>query len=392
MSLLVHLYKLYSRFCGFAVDGIPMYIIGLLYRIICLSSSYLISLIVIIVLNSCLRHCPSRYYKRLNMAFVLIEFSASEGGGISIVHNEWMSPRKTEVYWPPYKEQSQFNRALKRGEKVNTETWKLFKIARCFYSSDDYEKIHTKLKDCEITSDIQSDDDNAVSKIRKRIPNKKYFVISDEETDNDESQLLRPPRNLTGELDVGNLTKLDKSSLSQRIHESIKKQSIHNEAIVNFSNDKENIETLIQLQERNIELLMHIKEQNKQILTIIGKQDKVPFSSLPDLPIKFPLDTIHNLQILDRFLKENTGTADILCSYLSSLDEVAKNYNFYGKRAEKEAFSNLTLCSIIIRAVKITHSAASDKEVEDIIKVWLKHAPERIRNSEKRVNKHAPQT
>ncbi|KAJ8951015.1 hypothetical protein NQ318_006400 [Aromia moschata] len=319
------------------------------------------------------------------MAFVLIEFSASEGGGISIVHNEWMSPRKTEVYWPPYKEQSQFNRALKKGMlNDNIDNRNVFfvtknVIIRYLTIKDDYEKIHTKLKDCEITSDIQSDDDNAVSKIRKRIPNKKYFVISDEETDNDESQLLRPPRNLTGELDVGNLTKLDKSSLSQRIHESIKKQSIHNEAIFNCK-------------KRNIELLMHIKEQNKQILTIIGKQDKVPFSSLPDLPIKFPLDTIHNLQILDRFLKENTGTADILCSYLSSLDEVAKNYNFYGKRAEKEAFSNLTLCSIIIRAVKITHSAASDKEVEDIIKVWLKHAPERIRNSEKRVNKHAPQT
>ncbi|KAJ8934549.1 hypothetical protein NQ318_004979 [Aromia moschata] len=227
------------------------------------------------------------------MAFVLIEFSASEGGGISIVHNEWMSPRKTEVYWPPYKEQSQFNRALKRGEKVNTETWKLFKIARCFYSS---------------VSEFKN--------MRKQI----MMRVSSCVLEKSNREFMNPLRN----------------------NQSITKQSLI------FSNDKENIETLIQLQERNIELLMHIKEQNKQILTIIGKQDKCSYlSSLGG--------------------KDLTNQTNRILKYIF-LDEVAKNYNFYGKRAEKEAFSNLTLCSIIIRAVKITHSAASDKEVEDIIK------------------------
>lgn len=46
----------------------------------------------------------------------------------------------------------------------------------------------------------------------------------------------------------------------------------------------------------------------------------------------------------------------------------------------------------ILGVVKISHTASSDKDVKDIIKVWLKYAPERIRNYERRLNKHASQT
>ncbi|XP_018575572.1 uncharacterized protein LOC108914280 [Anoplophora glabripennis] len=319
-----------------------------------------------------------------------------------------------------YKQQSQFNKAIKKGEKVDPETWKLYNVARCFYSSDDFEKICGKLKECEITSDIQSDvDDNATSvRVRNRIPNRKYIEVASDEDDNiSESQLIRPPR-IARKLDNPSpCTSRSSSSIltSQTIKENLcpgnKNILFHRTGDTTLSTDKENIEKLIQLQERNIELLMHIKEQNKQILATISKQEKTrEKSSLPDLPVKFPVDTNNNLKILDEILRENTEIADCLCSYLSSLggkdatnrtnrilkyilsDEVAKNYNFYGKRTEKEAFCHLTLCSIIVQSVKISHSGTSDKDVEDIIKVWLKHAPERIRNCERRLNKHASQT
>lgn len=67
--------------------------------------------------------------------FELIEFEESSGGGLSIVHRKWMTPRKTEVFWPPYKEElSRYNKAVKQGELVDEDKWQLYKIKRCFYS------------------------------------------------------------------------------------------------------------------------------------------------------------------------------------------------------------------------------------------------------------------
>ncbi|KAJ8974465.1 hypothetical protein NQ317_016316 [Molorchus minor] len=155
---------------------------------------------------------------------------------------------------------------------------------------------------------------------------------------------------------------------------------------VNFSNDTENIKTLVKLQQKNFELLMYIKHQNNQILANVSQPLTTSFTTLPLLPTSLPVDTIYNLKILDEFLRANSETRELLCSYLSSLggkdvtnktnrilkyllsDDVAKNYNFYGKRTEKEAFCNLILCSTVVRAVKMKDPTASDKEVEDGIK------------------------
>lgn len=69
------------------------------------------------------------------MSFIIVQFTEAEGGGISVIHKNWLTPRKSEVFWPPFKDQSQYNKALKKGEPVNTETWKIFKVVKCFYST-----------------------------------------------------------------------------------------------------------------------------------------------------------------------------------------------------------------------------------------------------------------
>lgn len=64
--------------------------------------------------------------------FVVIEF---EDGDLSIVHKKWLTPKKKEVFWPPYKDQAIFYRALKKVEDINTELWELFKVKKCFYET-----------------------------------------------------------------------------------------------------------------------------------------------------------------------------------------------------------------------------------------------------------------
>lgn len=140
-----------------------------------------------------------------------------------------------------------------------------------------------------------------------------------------------------------------------------------------------------QLTEKCLALLMHIKEQNDHILTCITQQQRNPaFQVLPELPAKFPLNSINDLLILDTYLIANSQaasglvssvfalifycklTSDFQSSYLSSLggkditnktnrilkyiftDELAKHFNYLGQRSEKRAFSQLTLNEILI--------------------------------------------
>nr|CAI5836700.1 unnamed protein product [Callosobruchus analis] len=64
--------------------------------------------------------------------FVGIQFSEKDGGGVALVHQKWMTPRKGEVWWPPYKQQDQCDRSLKRGDSPN-ENWVLYPVERFFF-------------------------------------------------------------------------------------------------------------------------------------------------------------------------------------------------------------------------------------------------------------------
>lgn len=68
--------------------------------------------------------------------FAVVEFSEKNDGGISLVNSNWLTPRKTEVYWPPFKDSTKFNKAVRLLDQcINTETWSLFPISRIFYET-----------------------------------------------------------------------------------------------------------------------------------------------------------------------------------------------------------------------------------------------------------------
>lgn len=72
------------------------------------------------------------------MAYCGIEFyndtdDKENNGGIAIVHMKWLTPRKKEVIWPPYKTTSRFNKALISGEEPNENSWQLYCVKRIFF-------------------------------------------------------------------------------------------------------------------------------------------------------------------------------------------------------------------------------------------------------------------
>lgn len=74
------------------------------------------------------------------MAYCGIEFynNSIDNGEIAIVHLKWLTPRKKEVLWPPYKMTSRFNKALISGEEPDENSWQLYCVKRLFFECGIY--------------------------------------------------------------------------------------------------------------------------------------------------------------------------------------------------------------------------------------------------------------
>lgn len=66
--------------------------------------------------------------------YYVVEFDDETGGGIGLIREEWLTPRKKETFWPPSKLSTQYNKSLIDGH-VPDEKWKLCPIRRIFYST-----------------------------------------------------------------------------------------------------------------------------------------------------------------------------------------------------------------------------------------------------------------
>lgn len=59
---------------------------------------------------------------------------------------------------------------------------------------------------------------------------------------------------------------------------------------------------------------------------------------------------------------------------------LAKYFSFWGKRMGKQLFGNLKIKIAVVNAVKSkTSPEVTEKQIEDNMKVWLKHAPQRLK-------------
>ncbi|KAL4718597.1 hypothetical protein ACJJTC_012099 [Scirpophaga incertulas] len=128
--------------------------------------------------------------------YSVVQFSESEGGTISVILNKWLTPKKTEVHWPPNKDAKSFNKLLQHCSSPN-ERWSLYGINRVFYETNELDKAKKKLKLVEFTSDIQTEDEieNNNNKPSKRNIKKNYrYVSSSDEDDDNDYNLSRPPQ------------------------------------------------------------------------------------------------------------------------------------------------------------------------------------------------------
>ncbi|KAJ8963753.1 hypothetical protein NQ314_005404 [Rhamnusium bicolor] len=64
------------------------------------------------------------------------------------------------------------------------------------------------------------------------------------------------------------------------------------------------------------------------------------------------------------------------------MSDVTIKFNYYGQRSKKRAFSDLAVKNLILGAVKRGVPNSTDKDIEDVMKVWLKHARERLKKKD----------
>lgn len=67
----------------------------------------------------------------------VVEFSSKSGGGLGLVREEWLTPRKKECFWPPHKLSFQFNKALCEGQAPEAN-WPMCESEREFYCTGLY--------------------------------------------------------------------------------------------------------------------------------------------------------------------------------------------------------------------------------------------------------------
>ncbi|KAK5648208.1 hypothetical protein RI129_003100 [Pyrocoelia pectoralis] len=295
------------------------------------------------------------------MAFVGVEFIEDSETRVALVNKKWLTPRKTEVLCPPYKTQDRFNKALKQGDEPCESTWALISVTKCVFECDDYGKAINKLKISEYTSDVQTETEEHCSKGR-RLKKPSRYVESDEDSVIDDSSLPRPAKPSTPQLNV----------VSDKL-----------------------LQQVLFIREQNKEII----EQNKQILEALRKEKYV----IPNVPVSLPIKNNEDLHELSAYVSSERKF-DGLTRYLSTVgganlvskvnniikrcitNKFATQFSFRGKRGGKRAFEDLPLKNVIVCAAKLSDSTATEKEIEDIIKVWLKHAPQRNKAEEKSRN------
>lgn len=70
--------------------------------------------------------------------FKVVEFEDSgDGGGLSVIREEWLTPRKKECLWPPFKVASKYNKCLATNT-VPSDDWTIYPIKRILYETSKF--------------------------------------------------------------------------------------------------------------------------------------------------------------------------------------------------------------------------------------------------------------
>ncbi|KYM95682.1 hypothetical protein ALC62_13670 [Cyphomyrmex costatus] len=327
----------------------------------------------------------------MDKKYAVIEFKGSLE--VVVVCAKWLTPRKKEVFWPPYKENGIFMRALKKQEMLDPKIWKLHEVERIFYETDDLDEAFKKRKKAELTSNLDTDSEK--DKVRRRRSTTKKLAFdgcssnSDAENTTSSKLVQRPKKIITPPIARRRSSLLSKSnssvstkstngeedefshdvrttsrqpisnsstSLTPRSINTVRASTNNTPAEKNSTLSKnhprDEVGQDVRLNEKDFCLLLghvlKIKEQNKQILGLLTEMQPVrqidPIDFPYDLPLKSYDDTPHLTTLGGNGA---VGKTNRILKHLIS-DLVASEFNYFGSRSNKKPFYKLEVKKIIL--------------------------------------------
>ncbi|KAI4455712.1 hypothetical protein MML48_9g00016783 [Holotrichia oblita] len=209
--------------------------------------------------------------------FCGVSFNDDDENAIAIINAKWLTPLKREAFWPPYKYQNQYEKAIKNSEEPKEGVWTLYKIKKIYFELDDFDQAKRKLRKLEFSSDIQTSD--VEEKFKKQI-----------------------------------LTLLEKLfNQNAEIIKYIQANKAH-------SASKQSLPTL------PVSLPLHSEDNLITLEEYLRLSDESVIALIQYLSTLGGRDTTNKINIILKFL---------------FTDEVASTYSFYGKRLNKKPFHQL---------------------------------------------------
>ncbi|KAF5278252.1 hypothetical protein FQR65_LT15741 [Abscondita terminalis] len=283
------------------------------------------------------------------MSYQIVQFEESEGGKLAIIHDTWLTPRKTETYWPPVKLQSAYDKILAKGGEacVHPNKWTLYKIHRIFTSCDNLIEAKRKLAIAEDQSDLQTTDSEENLNLKRTVKKPLRYVIAEDSSESEDyyphsstKKLPRPPKPTSSLNDLSKSRKtIDISETEFQTNQdstftkenignysktasTLESQPIHNNTTASpassfMSRSPSICTTRARFSHPNvladdshsklIHFLSKIVEQNEEILQIL-KQKSFSNSNYvnrcPKLPVELPLQGFENLDVLEIYLQK----------------------------------------------------------------------------------------
>lgn len=332
--------------------------------------------------------------------YYVIQFDETGDNSVAVVDENWLTPLKRQVYWPPLKDTRIFRRALAEHQEVDSEIWKVYGVKKIFFQTDDIEKAFRKEKEAQNFSDINDTDENASNRPTKRIIRR--VILTDSDDSDEESRYSRPPqikiKKLSGAIEKRQISRTTAVTPPQNLPSTPKASRASASAQTSITDS--NLGTLVNI-------LNTIKEQNKILLEKVGNIENFVFNKGSQvfeicnpiknpLPVDLPIGKENDLKDVEVFLKENESNFKILVNFLGCIggnnlktkihkilrhlltNQLASQFSYFGKRG-KAPFSELCLNKAIIESLQSKIEGASITEIEDTIKTWMKHAPDRMK-------------
>ncbi|XP_043279872.1 uncharacterized protein [Venturia canescens] len=352
--------------------------------------------------------------------YVVIEFH----DGVTLAPEKWLTPRKNHCYWPPYKSNSRTTKAVENQENV-AENWTLHDIKQILTSTKTYKRGQAKCVEALQMSDINTDTD--VEKITTQKGQKPQSSInispfpsfpSDEQiqpTDHDSntnanahddinevSENMMGPRRTDA---VTNSTKRkrarDENLFDEPIREKRPLNSIPNSSYRNDNSNQTIMRALANMDLRIETILAEVRDIARTLSanTADKEIEKTESPLLKDYPVATEAlltkaehrlstdpDYLNNLiKDLAIFVQADVkSTVSKLMQEIMS-NSVAANFSFHGAH-KKKAFAKLKLYNVLSRVVRFRfkNPVVTNKDINDPIKSWLRHAPARLAREHKK--------